>query len=56
MPKIQREIPYTLSAYSGELSDNKKVTKLKNEKEKNHSVRYSESYLKTYGSSIDDVT
>ena len=25
MPKIEREIPYTLSAYSGEIMDNKKI-------------------------------
>jgi hypothetical protein len=44
MPKIQREIPYTLSAYSGELTDSKKVIKVRNEKEKNNSIRYFDSY------------
>jgi hypothetical protein len=32
MPKIEREIPYTLSAYSGEMLDNKKINNKQDQK------------------------
>ena len=48
MPKIQREIPYTLSAYSGELMENiRKNSNLKIEKNKN-AARYTILYNLLY--------
>jgi hypothetical protein len=56
MPKIEREIPYTLSAYSGGILDNSKIYDRKKAKEKLAArCQFDKFWKKYFRQSLDEI-